>query len=198
MSSSRLTHIMNVLLQSGLIVAIGLSAASAWAETGHTPPKERPATTKTAPAKRPVDARIVRAAELAGAIELRSDHVRRWLLAARRDGDDKRSRCLDDMLSQLHASERAGRAEQRAISAAVHGDRDLDAHARVTRLTSAAEHSEGLLATASACGRAVSRRVRMPTQYTVKVIVPQLPPDATIPTLASELPFAPLLATRSR
>jgi hypothetical protein len=109
-------------------------------------------------------------------MSLRSDHIFRWLRVARGQGDLRRSRCLDRKVSEAHAVERQGREELAAIRRAVKQGGEPYGH-HLARLQRFANRSNQLMAAAHRCGQQVSRRLRLPTTYRVKMLEPKLPPS---------------------
>lgn len=119
---------------------------------------------------------VVRARAFTSWMAVRSDHVQRWLWEARLQNDRARMRCLSRQLSQLHAIERLGNGSRRAIEGAVRARGLTGTH--MVRLVHLADTSRARLAVAHRCGRTFSKRVRMKTQYSVRVIrEPRLPSD---------------------
>jgi hypothetical protein len=108
---------------------------------------------------------------------LRSDRIHRQLRHARGKKLAQRSRCLDRTLSMAHAVERQGHNELKAVErlARTRASRRGQLGAHMTRLATIAGQSRLLTQQAERCGR-VSRRSKAPTQYSVKVIRPNLPP----------------------
>jgi hypothetical protein len=108
---------------------------------------------------------------------VRSDRVQRWLWKARFEDKRTQRACLSRSLSQLHAIERMGRASRRAIEAAVRVNGLTGYH--MVRLVHLHDASQAQLEMADRCRRKISRRVRMPTQYSVRVLArPDLPEDS--------------------
>lgn len=116
---------------------------------------------------------VKRARAFTGWMAFRSDRVHTWLRKARSRGDHRRARCLDDKLTELHAIERLGRSDERAIEAAVRVD-GLTGH-HMVRLVHLHDVSQARLEEAGRCGKTISQRVRMPTSYHVRVFKPSLP-----------------------
>ena len=105
---------------------------------------------------------------------IRSDRVHTWLRQARAQRKDARARCLDRMLSQVHAVERQLREEAAAIKArAARPEASLDQNE--ARMAILEARSRGLAADAYWCGRERSRRPKGPTTTKVKVTRPNLP-----------------------
>jgi hypothetical protein len=110
---------------------------------------------------------------------VRSDHAQRWMWEARYKEQTSRRQCLDARLSQLHAIERQSRSARQAVEAAVRVD-GLTGPAMV-RLVNLHDASRAQYRAASRCGRAYSQRVRMKTQYRVRVI--RAPALHAVPTV---------------
>ncbi len=151
-----------------------LSSGVARAETG--------AEATTAAAPHPL---LREAADTMHHMGMRSDHIRRQLMKARGSHDDKRARCLDDKLSQAHALERMAADEHARLRAALSGGHQAAADARSARLAAYADASRRVLQEARACS-GVSKRVRMPTTYRVRMIAPPLPPVGCVCPAATE------------
>lgn len=116
---------------------------------------------------------VKRARAFTGWMAFRSDQVHRWLRKARSRRELARARCLDDKLTELHAIERLGRSDERAIEAAVRVN-GLTGH-HMVRLVHLHDASQARLEDAGRCGKNISRRVPMPTTYHVRAFKPRLP-----------------------
>lgn len=154
---------------AALLVAAVLSSGVAQADAAVTAEQAR---------RHPL---VRRAADAVYQTGMRSDHIRRQLMRARGSKDGKRARCLDDKLSQAHAVERLTAREQSAIMAALLGGRLSAAEARSARVEAYETRSKLILQQAHACS-GVSKRVRMPTTYRVRMIAPPLPPERPVTT----------------
>jgi hypothetical protein len=105
------------------------------------------------------------------AMSLRSDNVHRLLRKARATKHGVRSRCLDGMLSQIHATERQALLELSALEAT----RSRVVLTRLARLQTLSTRSKQLAIEASRCGKRYSKRQRVKSGYTVRVVAPRLP-----------------------
>jgi hypothetical protein len=162
---------MKKLGSSLLCAALILTCAVAWGDTAH---EEGAKVTTLVDAKQHTNVR--RAGVLVSRMAMRSGHVHKWLRKARGSTHVKRARCLDRMLSQVHALERLGAIEQQEILAAVTVGHATMADARLMRLGVFETRSKILLSEANVCGKARSRRQRMRTSYRVTLHKPKLPP----------------------
>ena len=112
------------------------------------------------------DSAVRRASEAVASLSLRADRVHVWLREARNRRQTARSRCLDPLLSQAHAVERQGAIELALLERAQ--PNELGAH--MQRIGNIVARSRQILAQANVCGKVVSRRVRAPTQYRVRLL----------------------------
>ncbi len=97
----------------------------------------------------PVDAARAKVSQMA----LRSERIYKLLRDARQARDGRSAPCLDDKLSQSHATERSGEEEAAAIERAA---REGDGHAvawRSQRLEVLAKHSAEVYEQAKHCGK---------------------------------------------
>lgn len=106
----------------------------------------------------------------------RSVTTQRWLRLARHRRQWAKARCIDGLLSQLHAIERLAGAEQRRLEARVadaeRRGASIDLRPELARFDTWSRRSEALLARAGACGR---RRYAWAPGTRVRVIRPRLP-----------------------
>lgn len=106
----------------------------------------------------------------------RSATTQRWLRLARSRHQWAKARCLDRLLSQLHAIERLATAEHGRLTARVddaqRSDAILDLRPDLARFDNWSRRSEALFARAGACGR---RTYAWAPGTSVRVIRPRLP-----------------------
>jgi hypothetical protein len=166
-----------------LCAAIILTCAAASGQS-HAPAKAKDPGAAAAPtAKRQklaAPASYDQAAAWVSNMSIRSDQVRKLLMKARGNQQLTQVRCLDGLLSQAHAVERLGRRTQRSIELALARGLRQRAEAHGARLAVYESRSQGLLEEANHCVTPVSRRVRVPSGYTVRVIPPRLPPSPEV------------------
>ena len=152
-----------------LCVALVLLCASAFADTAGGYAPEPDDNFEKHPA-------VQRARAFTMWMAVRSDSVQQHLWEARFRRETERMQCLDRRLSQLHAIERSGRSSQLAVEAAVRADGLTGSH--MVRLVHLHDASRRHLRAAEQCGQSVSKRVRLPTRYTVRVVREPVLPDA--------------------
>ncbi len=116
---------------------------------------------------------VKRARAFTGWMAFRSHQTHTMLRKARSKKRTRLAGCLNDKLTQLHAIERVGHRDRRAIEAAVRID-GLTGH-HMVHLVGLHDASQAVFVAASECGKKVSRRVRLPTAYRVRVFKPTLP-----------------------
>lgn len=112
------------------------------------------------------DSEVRRAREAVASLSIRADRVHLWLREARNRRQTARSRCLDPLLSEMHAIERQGALELAVLERAEQNE--LGAH--LQRIDNIVARSRQVVAKANVCGKVVSRRVRAPTQYRVRLL----------------------------
>ena len=131
---------------------------------------------------------LQRADDLASWVGIRAEQAQRLLRDSRVNRDDARAICLDEILSQLHAIERQSLVTEAQIREAAAADSDRRIGAHMSRMQVLSERSRQLVAKAEACGKNISRRVRMPTGYSVKMFAPSLPEDEIVRITAPATP----------
>jgi hypothetical protein len=163
-----LYRIVLVCVSLSLVCGSALARESRPRHGTHGPSGQRSEPSSSRKAK----ASVVQRAKLAiDTMSLRSNRVHRQLRDARARKQTARTRCLDGMLSQIHAVERQARLQLGALHAtASHLDRG-----RLKRLRTLSTRSQQLVVEASRCGKPYSSRQRVKTSYTVRVLAPKLP-----------------------